>query len=299
MSNLEALRNELSLSLATREAGDEFNKLQACHQELVDFLHFSDVVSFLHDPSEDYDLKDAVLLSMICSYQQGHNSEFLTCSLLLTMWPALMQIISERAKKKFYYEDLFSDVQDAFFQALTKYPVKRRPRKVALNLKMETLRELCGHFQELNLQREAENEYQEMYQDILVLFSEELLHPPVPARQDMAQFEWNESNIETARTLLGTLVTKSVITSDESELIFNTRVLRRPLSKYASGIGADYEALKKRRQRAENCAVSFLKNIFLPNLSHLPENRTVHLREPESPKNDSQSTQTLSEQGRR
>jgi len=262
MLNLENLRNELVGELSGREAARTFEELRSSCPDLNPFGRPTDVVEFLHDPSEDCDCKDRVMVSLLRSYQEGISPSFISTMLALVMWPALLQVFSERVKKAYYHDDLWFDLQAAFFESLSVYPLDRRPQKVALNLKLETLRSLCLRFQEMNESRMAEQEFAEKAAAARELFPEEENPWAFVVADETESFKWDKESTEAAWKLLENLVDEGVVSGPEADLIFATRVKRVKLTDYAAKKNEGYEALRKRRDRAEKSALAFLRKIF-------------------------------------
>lgn len=262
MLNLENLRSELAKELCCCEAKKIFEELQNDCPELNRFDNPMDIVEFLHDPAEDCGRKDRILICLLGEYRKGASPSFLSTLLLLSMWPALLQIFSERVKKAYYHDDLWCELQAAFFESLPIYPLDARPRKVALNLKLETLRALCSRFRERNDGMAAERVFMDRAAEACELFPEENNPWTTVCCAEAVEFEWDGESVEAARELLARLLDEGVITGADADLIFTTRVERMTLPDYAAGKDCGYEMLRKRRNRAEKSALVFLRKKY-------------------------------------
>ncbi len=125
-------------------------------------------------------------------------------------------------------------------EVIANYPLRRRPRKIAKNLLMDTLSKTSAWFKGEVTRRRREREWMEK--------GERAVEAEAGTEQDIAPplLEAMEESV------LDRLVSLRVITQEEADLIHRTRLLGTPLRSLSRGKGRQaYDRLTKRRQRAE------------------------------------------------
>jgi hypothetical protein len=118
------------------------------------------------------------------------------------------------------------------WQQIRRYPLTRRPRRIAANLLLETRRAALGEFmRERRRRREP------------------------PPHQVSPAATSDSGDVE---ALLGQAVAAGALTDEEAELILRTRIDRVPLAQLAAQAGLGYHTLNVRRLRAERRLLVFL-----------------------------------------
>jgi DNA-directed RNA polymerase specialized sigma24 family protein len=128
-------------------------------------------------------------------------------------------------------EELWSAVMACAWERIRTYPVERRPRRVAANLLLDTLR---GTLAALSTRRSPDTQ----------TFPAQLEAPP-PCDSDVD-------------ALLAQAVAAGAVSEDEAELILLTRIDGASLKVLAADRGLSFDTLKHRRHRAERRLVVFL-----------------------------------------
>jgi DNA-directed RNA polymerase specialized sigma24 family protein len=133
-------------------------------------------------------------------------------------------------------EELRSIVLLSAWEVIRRYPLERRPRRVAANLLLDTLKATL-----IELGRESE----------------------WSAIRSFATIEGEASSApeEIDRDVDGLLeraVAAGALTSEEAEAILSSRFDGTDLAELARGAGISYNAMKMRRQRAERRLIVFL-----------------------------------------
>src|SRR5687768_18327586 len=117
-----------------------FQSISRLRSPLEPFDTIQDLVDFMREPAHDKDRKDAILLELVSEHQAMPRSGAFTILCALP-FPMLDHIYAARSKRRAQDErdDLWSRVFSAFTEAVDRYPVAKRPKKVAANLRGETL----------------------------------------------------------------------------------------------------------------------------------------------------------------
>ena len=117
------------------------------------------------------------------------------------------------------------------WQQIRRYPLARRPRRIAANLLLDTRRAALAEF---TRERRGRRE---------------------PPAQQLAPAAAPGGDVE---ALLGRAVTAGALSSEEAELILRTRIDGVPLARLATEAGVAYHTLNVRRLRAERRLLLFL-----------------------------------------
>jgi DNA-directed RNA polymerase specialized sigma24 family protein len=138
-------------------------------------------------------------------------------------------------------EELWSALLTIAWERIRSYPLDRRPRRIAANLLLDTLRPtLCAvrssHASELSTALESRE-----------------LRPAWPTAEG--------GDLD---ALLGEAVAAGAITGREAELVAVTRFDGIPLAHIATATGASYNTVKVRRQRAERRLLVWLGHPPVP-----------------------------------
>lgn len=152
MSYRNAARRALESSGA-RAKQNLFIQSLSTHYAAYQFINNVDeLIATLRDVSGNKEYKDALLLALIIEYQSRGGMAF--ALLASAMFPVLDKLYRSRVHRFREHDDLWGRIVGSFAEALEKYPVERRPAKVAANiegetmaaLRKETIREKRGAF---------------------------------------------------------------------------------------------------------------------------------------------------------
>jgi DNA-directed RNA polymerase specialized sigma24 family protein len=173
--------------------------------------------------------KDAVLAALLARAR----SEPLAARLVLeAMLPGLKKLAGRLLTDAREREELWSAVLACAWERIRTYPVERRPRKVAANLLLDTLR---GTLATLAASRRG------------------------PATQTFpAQLEAPARCESDVDGLLAEAVAAGAVSEEEAELILLTRIDGASLKALAAERGMSFDTLKHRRHRAERRLLVFL-----------------------------------------
>lgn len=137
MSYRNAARRALESSASRAKQNQFIQLLSSKHKAYEDIADVDALISTLRDVDGNKERKDALLLALIIEHQAQGGMAF---ALLATaMFPVLDKLYRSRVHRFREHDDLWGRIVGAFAEALERYPVKRRPAKVAANIEGETM----------------------------------------------------------------------------------------------------------------------------------------------------------------
>jgi hypothetical protein len=212
-------------------------KLKDSSDVLARFSSLQEAVKFLHDrTSGDYAAKDALLRGFVEAYQRAnpHRPGLL---LLGAFGPGLSHLFHQQVGRWPGLEaaELWAQITESFLEVASSYNFTRRPHRVAKNLILDTLRRTLRWLHAHHGQAKA---------------------PRVVPATDKVSIEMIE-----AMPYLQVFVRRKVLTGEEAAILLATRVVGERLPDMARQRGVSYEALRKRRQRAERAIREYLQTV--------------------------------------
>lgn len=253
----ERIRQGLERDLSSDEMRKIFDQLEERHPVLKRFVSPVELVKAMHERKiESYRERDGITAALIGEYQENPDLQILRSFLSLLFWPAIDHIFNSKKGQVQNKQELWSEVYWAFLNTILRYPLFSRPKKIAMNVKLDTLSKVCRWQKDESKYRKA-----------IALFASgtepgELAGEVRPREiQDpgKASDEWTEKEIGRAQIFLQRFVDEGVITEADYYLILGTRVYGAQLKQYALDHGLSPEAAKKRRQRAEKAIREYLE----------------------------------------
>ena len=198
------------------------------------------VISFLHR-REPPDAKDAVLLALLV---RAPEEQLAGRMVFQAMLPGLKSLSARFGRSVVSFEELWQILFACLWERIVTYPVDRRPSRVAANLLRDTLKRTLAV-----LTREATAQGQ-------------LLEVPLDEFDDLLATEARSDGEADGSVDVEAIVRRAVVarrvTDEEAELILATEVDGVPLAVVAERLGISYNAVKIRRQRAEQRLLEFL-----------------------------------------
>lgn len=204
---------------------DEWKNTEAA---LARFEDAPALLRFLRGPRAGTE-KDAVLRALLALARSEPTAGRLV---LEAVSPGLKKLAGRLLTDAREREELWSAVMACAWERICTYPVERRPRKVAANLLLDTLR---GTLAALSAGRPAPSTQ---------TFPVQLEAPPQC-----------DSDVD---ALLAQAVAAGAVSEEEAELILLTRIDGASLKVLAADRGVSFDTLKHRRHRAERRLVVFL-----------------------------------------
>jgi DNA-directed RNA polymerase specialized sigma24 family protein len=212
--------------------GAGFRARQVTEPALARFPDAGALVRFMREPASRVE-KDAVLGALL----SWARDEPLGARVVLeTIRPGLLNLSARLMRNAREKEELRSIVLLAAWEVIRRYPLEHRPRRVAANLLLDTLKATL-----VELGRQSE----------------------WSAMRSFATVEAEASSVpeEIDRDVDGLLeraVAAGALSPEEAEVILSSRFDGIDLAELARAAGVSYNAMKVRRQRAERRLIVFL-----------------------------------------
>jgi DNA-directed RNA polymerase specialized sigma24 family protein len=185
----------------------------------------------LRDLRGQHRAEDEILIALV---RQARTDPLAARVVLQALLPGLKNLARRILLEASEREELWSALLAHCWERIRRYPLERRPTRIAANTLLDTLKKTTY---ELKRQRRDRD-----------LFSDE----PSP---DQAAHPAHASDVE---RLVARAVAAAAITHDEAELILRTRIDGADLHALADEAGLAYHTLTVRRLRAEKRLLLFL-----------------------------------------
>jgi len=208
-----------------------FGVWRAAEPALSRFVDAAALVRFMRAPGARAE-KDAVL----CALLRWARLEPIGSRVVLeAIRPGLLNLSARIMRDAREREELWSVMFAAVWEGIRRYPLERRPRRVAANLLLDTL-----HLTLDELGRESAWR-------TVALGNLDSDRRPAPEEVD--------GDVD---GLVGDAVRACAISPDEAEVILSSRIDGVDLADLARSAGISYNTMKLRRQRAERRLLLFL-----------------------------------------
>jgi DNA-directed RNA polymerase specialized sigma24 family protein len=216
--------------------------VQTRHRAFQQFGAWNDLLQFMANPLADEALKNELLRTALEAFKTSGDSRW-SLILLAIFWPGLESLCLRRQSWSADSDEIWQVAVMAFLETLRRVDTTKRTQRLVQKIINDTAHHLYDQFS--RGWRKAKNEVLTDW-DTLQGLSADRLHYE-PNRLHMM----NAYDAATWRLWLH--VTEGRISEDDYRLVVGTRIYGYSLSDFADAMGESYEALKKRRQRAESC----------------------------------------------
>lgn len=258
MSYRDEARRALESSAARKSQNEYLKQLQDRHPSLQQFQDTDALLALLRAPEADRSAKDAALLALVEEHQRGGGGGAFAL-LASAMFPMLDHLHRSRWRKAQDPDDLWGRIVAAFAEALDRYPVERRPAKVAANIQGDTM---------ASLRRARERERRSSAaQSRFVMETEPYLKELVavdPRERALEQLGLGDfvaagteepappdaDEVRAAERALDPFIQAEVINEGDRFLVLGVHLYERTLGELAQELGISREAAKKRHLRA-------------------------------------------------
>jgi hypothetical protein len=258
MSYRDEARRALESSAARRAHDEYLKQIRDQHQALKQFDDINDLLDVLRDPAADADTKDATLLALLVEHQRCAGGGAFAL-LAVAMFPAVDRIYRSRVHRTREHDDLWGRVVEAFAEALDRYPIARRPARVAANIEGDTM----AAMRRAGLRDMRSTVAHERFAAATAPFATEIAtaEPGEPERERMSMGDFVEpgrepavapdaAEMKEAETAVASLFDAGVIAEEDRFLILGVHLYERTLGDLAAELGISREAAKKRHLRA-------------------------------------------------
>ncbi len=240
MSYRDEARRALESESARARQSSTLGGIKPRRSALERFDTIEDLLSFLRDTGAEKDVKDAALLELLREHQDAPSSGAFVI-LAAAMLPMLDRLYGARLSRvtKREQDDLWSRVFAAFTESVDRYPVNARPKRVAANLRGETLAAMRRAMK-------SEIELSQTRQAMRVI-APRLDDAPdeKPPRREI-----DDAGVAGAARRLDGYMIAGLIAEGDRALLLGVYACGRSIGEVARELGINREAAKKRLQRA-------------------------------------------------
>jgi hypothetical protein len=246
MEKIKQLFNELEDSVLSKKFIAIYENIRQKYPAVKTYPTAAELIRYLHDQkSTNYELKDAILSSLILEYQT-EKDELIGSYFLIIFKPAIMKIFFQLKRALKLYPsittlDIWLEIVRLFFEVITSFNIKGNNSRVALKiidrLKKRVSTYLKNSLKEYTAECDLESEMESL------------------------PFESSHANQEEVITLLKQLTDSEVITEVDKHILLATTIYgksMRELSKESNGLS--YGAIRQKKVRARKAILSYLKN---------------------------------------
>lgn len=214
-------------------------ELQRHHLFLRRFHAWDQVISFMRDGISKDPLKDAVLRPIFEAHADDKDPRWRTI-LMVIFWPGLVSI---HFKKRFWDRDpdeRWQNIVWTFLQVVCRVDIKQRPNRLAQKVFNDTVHRFY---------EECQRSWAPTNGEIFAEPEEIEFLAAGPEYSPVVAFERREGKEAEIRRL-GKHRDAGRIGEADFLLLVGTKVYGKPVGEYAREAGINYEAAKKRAQRA-------------------------------------------------
>ncbi len=246
-------RHALALELEAPEFAELLRELRKTEAVFRRFARWPDVLAFM-DRLDFQDCQRDEVLRPILKLARRSLDHRLQTILLAIIWPGLESIYSKRHDWDADEDALWQNLLCAFLKTVNVFNEEGRSERLTQKILNDSNRRL----------RDAYEREWERAQDTQPLSSETNQIPAETPTEDSAP----PVSVESVLTKLRGYVDQGVINGAELDLIVATRIGGQSLQDYTRDRAQNYQAAKKRRQRAE-AALRKAEEIMRENLDSL------------------------------
>ncbi len=226
-------RHDLETQIQSPKLNQAIKKIRIIHPILKKYPATEELIALVQPGNRNYADKDEVLRIILVELK----TDFTLFPLLNIMfWNSLLRLFQRKCKSVPNHNELFSRIQMDFFHTAVLYPLDRRPRKIDVNLILDTRKKVT------RWQRE-EALYSERYDE---------LKPIHETGKSLNDFQTTHVFPEEMEEYLLDLVYRRIINEKQYDLLLETRVYKRMNQKeWAKARGVAYATTRSWRFRAE------------------------------------------------
>jgi DNA-directed RNA polymerase specialized sigma24 family protein len=239
--SVDLLEHDWQRELTHARLRSQFKDWREAEPALSRFADPVALIRFLRAPGASAD-KDAVLCALL---MRARVDPLAARVVLEAVRPGLLRLPARVLVDERQREELWSLLLAVAWEKIRSYPVRRRPRRVAANLLLDTLH------QTLSVLRAGRVRLVPCGLDIDPAYSN-----PSPAHRP-----WDEGDVD---GLLGRAVEAGALAEEEAEIIAKSRIDGVSVEDLARSAGVSYNTMKLRRQRAERRLLVFFGHRPVP-----------------------------------
>jgi hypothetical protein len=247
---VELYRLQLEAQLQLQDVKQAIERVRNSHEVFRKYITVEDLVNLGRWGNQNYEDKDTVLATLLVELKRETT---LFPLLNLMFWRSLVRLFysKKRSVPDAYEDDLFIRIQTEFFHVAASYPLDRRPRKIDVNLILDTKKKVTRWQREEALYHEQHEEWDPAHEEFV---------QPHEERPSLADLQVSDVFPEEMETYLLDLVYRKVINDRQYDLLLGTQVYRRMTQKeWAEARGFAYATVRSWHFRAETAIRKFEK----------------------------------------
>lgn len=236
---LEQYRSNLEEELRGQELRQAFERIKSTHPIFGKYPTIEDLKNLLSPSNKNYTDKDAVMAILLRELKRG-NAIYPLINLIF--WDSLYRLYRQRRSRVDDHEELFSRIQWDFYHTVTSHDLKRLPRKIDVNIFLNTKKKVIAWEKENIREDDALRELDDLSMAGLspADLEESIVHP------------------EEMEAYLLDMVYRKVITEAQYDLLLDTRVYKRMSQKeWAQKRGIPHTTVRTLKHRAEKAIRRF------------------------------------------
>jgi len=137
--SVDQYRSQLEAQIEGQEVKKAVAELRKAHTVFRKYPTIGDLLNLGRPGNQNYEDKDAVLAILLSELRRD---PMLFPLLNLMFWESLMRIYRWKRQSVPDCDELFLEIQTEFFYTALKYPLDRRPRKIDVNLVLDTRKKI-------------------------------------------------------------------------------------------------------------------------------------------------------------
>ncbi len=231
--SVEQYLGQLDAQLEREDVKKAVADLRKAHSVFAKYPSIEDLIDIGRPGIRNYKDVDAVLAILLAELKRETT---LFPLLNLLFWKSLVRLFYSKKRSVPDEDDLFIRIQTEFFHVAIAYPLERRPRKIDVNLILDTKKKVTRWQREEVIYRDQHEEFGVAHED----------------RPSVADLQVSEVFPEEIEAYLLDLIYRQVINERQYDLLLETNVYGRMTQKeWADARGFTYATVRSWHFRAE------------------------------------------------
>lgn len=232
-------RRDLESQLNSRECQEAFERLKSEHPIFNLYPTVESLCELLKAGNKNYVHKDEVMTILL---KELHRSNAIYHLINMMFWESLHRLYRQRKFRVAEPEDLFNEIQWDFYRTVISHNLERFPRKIDVNIFLNTKKKVIAWEKKNIRYKEALRELEDLHK----------------AGISPADLEESRVYPEEMKAYLLDMVYRKVITETQYDLILETLVYKRMNQReWAEKRGIPYNTVRSLRYRAEMAVKQF------------------------------------------
>jgi hypothetical protein len=243
-------RDRLERGLQTEGYQELLADLKIEHPFFRRFHGWSDAIAFMRKGTSNDPRKDDVLRPILAANAVGQDPRW-RAILLVVFWPALLSLHFRKRHWDKDPDELWHNIAWTFLEVVCRIDVQRRPERLVQKVVNDTAHHLHDEYCRIwDRAGREESAGTEALASIAASPEDDPYHMYLLLEAQELEIRRLRGHLDAGR-----------ITEADYLLLVGTRVYGKPVADYAREMGFPYQAVKKRRQRAEAAIRRFHEEI--------------------------------------